>query len=1011
MKTDLNLEWLYMPEIVQVNRIKPHSDHYYETEQGQLVQSLNGIWNFTYAKHKEERNFDLLLEDCDISKMKKIKVPSHIELEGYDKCQYNNVMYPWDGVVDNKPPFIDDNFNPMGTYIKEFILNEKLKNKKQFISFQGVERAFYVLLNGIFIGYSEDSNTPSEFEITDALKEGTNRIVVVVFKHSSASWLEDQDMWRFSGIFRDVYIYAVEQMHLRDIFVKTDLKNEYKDGVLSLELEYLTQNSENFIKGYSLIGSLVDKNNKEVASFRKPIISQEDSLSINVDDVFLWSAEEPNLYTLILIIEDNANDMIETIYQKVGFRKIELINKVYCINGKRIVFRGVNRHEFSHVNGRALTKEEMLYDINFMKKNNINAVRTSHYPNQSYWYDLCDEYGIYLIDETNLETHGTWQCRDGYDPQTAVPSDNPIWLNSLMDRAESMLERDKNHPSIVSWSCGNEAFGGLDIYKMSEYFRKKDPSRFVHYEGVANDRRYNETSDVESRMYLKPDGIEEYLKNDPKKPFMSCEYMHAMGNSLGGMKHYTDLEDKYEMFQGGFIWDYIDQAIEKKREDGSKFLAYGGDFKEKPNDNNFCCDGVIFADRTYSPKVQEMKYLYQSIILKPSLTGIEIINKNNFISTKDYDFKIVVYKDDKIIKEDTVNIVVNPLETLFYEYKIESIEKECDYLIIASAHLKKDKLWAKAGYEVAFGEFLKKKTIVNDKSDKNIDKSFSLVEGDVNVGIKGEGFSVMFSRQAGSLISLIYDDVEYIERRPMPSYYRAQTDNDKGCKFAFESGIWKFIEENQIMTDFDYEVTIPNKEAIIKINYKIPADKEVIISTSYKVNALGEIYVNLSYSGSKTLPNIPLFGMNFTLIKELERFEYFGKGEMENYIDRNNGYKTGIYEGFVKNNLTPYSVVQACGNRTKVRWVKLKTNKDSGLLFEAINQEFEFTALPNSEGEMDAAYHAYELPDYNYTFFNILAKQMGVGGDDSWGAPVRDEYLISAKNPISLDFVVKKCNK
>ena len=563
------LDWLTDPEVFAVNRIAAHSDHRIyanqleaDADNSSLIQNLNGTWKFAWAKNPSEWQQKFYEESDSTDNFDNIQVPGHMELQGYGKPQYVNTIYPWEGQEHLRPPFISEKDNPVGSYVRYFDLNDALKNKRVFISFQGVETAMYVWLNGEFIGYSEDSFTPSEFELTPYIREKDNKLAVAVFKRSSASWLEDQDFWRFSGIFRDVFLYAAPSAHVRDMRVIADYDGT--NGIFSATLDIAGKCSVKSI--------LTDENGTVIAQS-----NEKESVNWTIENSKPWSAEIPNLYTFTVIMTDESGNEIEVSRTKVGFRRFELKNGIMCLNGKRIIFKGINRHEFDAKTGRAITKEDMLFDIQFMKKNNINAVRTCHYPNNSLWYQLCDVYGIYLIDETNLETHGTWQKLGATDPSWNVPGSLPEWKEVVLDRAKSMYERDKNHASVLIWSCGNESYCGEDIAAMSEYFRSVDPTRLVHYEGVTRvpNHQYDFITDMESRMYAKPKEVEEYLKQNNGRPYISCEYMHAMGNSLGGLSLYTDLEDKYEAYQGGFIWDYIDQAIETQNDDGETVLAYG----------------------------------------------------------------------------------------------------------------------------------------------------------------------------------------------------------------------------------------------------------------------------------------------------------------------------------------------------------------------------------------------------------------------------------------------------
>ena len=702
---EAKLSWLEDPEVFAVNRIPAHSDHTYfekETEERPLRQCLNGSWLFSYAKNPSMRVERFYEDSYDCSGFDTIQVPGHLETQGYGRNQYINTMYPWDGEEFLRPPMISKRNNPVGSYVKYFTLEEQMKGKRTFISFQGVETAFYVWLNGTFIGYSEDSFTPAEFELTETLREGENKLAVEVYKRSSASWLEDQDFFRFSGIFRDVFLYSIPRVHVRDIFVKAGLTDSYQEGTLEIRAELIGG-----IDDVTIEASLRDGDEKEIwngnAEGKEEVFFKASGLA-----VLPWSAEEPRLYRLYLYVKNEEGQILEFIPQKVGFRRFEMKDRIMCLNGKRILFKGVNRHEFNPVRGRAITREDMLWDIRFMKQHNINAVRTSHYPNQTLWYELCDEYGIYLIDETNLESHGSWQKLGEVEPSWNVPGDRPEWKAAVLDRASSMFERDKNHPSVLIWSCGNESYAGTDIEAMSEYFHEKDDSRLVHYEGVFWNRKYDHISDMESRMYAKPAEIEEYLENDPKKPYISCEYMHSMGNSTGGMKLYTDLEKKYPLYQGGFIWDYIDQSLYRVNELGERVLTYGGDHDERATDYEFCGNGIVYADRKASPKAQEVKALYADIKLEPDEKGVKIINDSLFVSTGRYVLAYRLLKEDRCLYEAETETDVAPESEAYVNLTYPELPGTGEFIYEVSLRLKEDTLWAKAGHEISFGQYVKK---------------------------------------------------------------------------------------------------------------------------------------------------------------------------------------------------------------------------------------------------------------------------------------------------------------
>ena len=995
------LEWLENPEVFNVNRIDAHSDHYfYEdinhlglNENMPLRQGLNGKWRFSYSDNPSLRIKDFYREDFDVSGFDYIEVPGHIQLQGYDKCQYINTMYPWDGHDELRPPYISKEYNPVGSYVTFFNINEELKNKQTFISFQGVEVAFYLWVNGKFVGYSEDTFTPSEFDITEYLKDGENRLAVEVYKRSSASWIEDQDFFRFSGIFRDVYLYAVPKTHINDIFVKTELDDDFKNSVLNVDMK-INGSMKGKVQAY-----LEDAVGNKKVEIKDVPLSNELTLSLDAKDVNLWSSESPYLYKLYILIKDENENLVEVVQQNVGFRRFEMKDKIMCLNGKRIVFKGINRHEFNARRGRSITKEDMLFDIKFMKKHNINAVRTSHYTNQSLWYKLCDEYGIYLIDEANLESHGSWQKMGKCDPSWNVPGNLKEWKECVIDRAASMLERDKNHPSVLIWSCGNESYAGENVYQMSQYFRKKDSSRLVHYEGVTWNREYDATSDMESRMYAKAMDIEKYLNDNPKKPYISCEYMHSMGNSTGGMMKYTELE-KYPMYQGGFIWDYGDQALYRKKQNGEEVLSYGGDFTDRPTDYNFSGNGLVFADRKVTPKAQEVKYLYQNIKLKVDKNGVKIKNENLFINTDIYDLYYKIEKEDKLIQEGSLIASVEPGEEKYIELPFKDIESPGEYIYTVSINLREDTLWESKGYEIAFGQF-----VLNNEESKIIKESkLKVVHGDVNIGVSGKDFKVLFSKQEGGIVSLRYFNKEFITRVPKLYYFRATTDNDRGNKQEFRCAQWLAASIGQKYVNFEMEEE--KNKISLTYTYELPTNPSTSVNINYVVEEDGVIKVKVKYNGKKGLPELPVLGMNFRLLSEFSSFIYYGMGPEENYIDRSEGAKLGVYTNTPENNLSRYLVPQECGNRTQTRYVKVKNEKGEGLKFAYDKVPFEFSVLPYNYMELENALHIEELPHINYTNVNIIGKQMGVGGDDSWGAPVLDEFTIDSSKDIEYSFTI-----
>jgi len=641
MKADI--KWLDNPEVFRVGGLKAHSDHrFYQKEEevqdgvSSLSQSLNGTWKFCYSENAMSRPVNFYRPDFDAENFDEIKVPCHIEMAGYDKIHYINTMYPWEGHVYRRPAyslngtkewegmFSEASYNPVGSYRKEFDLKEELWGKRVIVCLEGVEQAMYIWLNGNFLGYAEDSFTPSEFDLTPYLKKVGNVLAVEVHKRSTAAFLEDQDFFRFFGIFRNVTLYAKPRIHVEDLWIKPVLIQK-NTGQFSLEMKISMMEQKT---GRAEI-TLQDKEGRELLchnillpgdnrgnlctggeeSFREISCVMEKR---SVGRVVIWDNHTPYLYTLLIRLFDEKDRLVEIVPYPVGFRRVEIVNKVIHLNGKRLIINGVNRHEWSAENGRCIGTDEMELDMKIMLANHINAVRTCHYPDQIPWYYLCDENGIYVMSETNLESHGSWQKMGVVEPSWNVPGNLPQWKAAVLDRAQNHFEYFKNHPSILFWSLGNESYAGDNLAAMNAYFKDKQDGRLIHYEGVFQNRLYeNRISDVESRMYATPGQIREYLENEPQKPFILCEYMHNMGNSLGGMGSYIELLDEYEMYQGGFIWDYIDQAILMTDPvTGKQALRYGGDFDDRPSDYEFSGDGIVFADRTEKPAMQEVRYYY-----------------------------------------------------------------------------------------------------------------------------------------------------------------------------------------------------------------------------------------------------------------------------------------------------------------------------------------------------------------------------------------------------------------
>ncbi len=1001
------------PQYFKDGRMDAHSDHTYyrDGEEAQEKETsfrydLNGIWKFHYARNYGSAVPGFEKEEYCCKDWDDIRVPAHIQMEGYDAPQYANVQYPWEGHEDIHPGEIPEHFNPVASYVKYFEVPEEMQGKRLFISFQGAESGIALWLNGHFVGYSEDSFTPSEFELTEYVKEGENKLAAQVFKWTASSWCEDQDFFRFSGIYRDVYLYTVPEVHVYDLQIRA-----IPDETLSAAALEIRTNTW----GKGEVKITLSKDGETVIEDKKALDGEE-IYAWKVENPVLWSAEDPQLYDLTMEIYNESGELQEVIPQKVGFRRFEMKDGIMTLNGKRIVFKGVNRHEFSSVSGRHVSEEELRKDLKIMKQNNINAIRTCHYPDASLIYELCDEYGIYMIDETNLESHGSWDIAEFTKDYTyVVPHDKPEWLDMMLDRANSMYQRDKNHAAILIWSCGNESFGGKDIFEMSQFFHKADPTRLVHYEGVCHDRRYNDTSDMESQMYPSVEAIKEFLAKDDSKPFVCCEYTHAMGNSCGAMHKYTDLTDTEPKYQGGFIWDYIDQSIYKKDRYGKEFQAYGGDFGERPTDYNFSGNGIAYGgNRDASPKMQEVKFNYQNISAEVSADSVKVINKNLFVNTDIFDCKVTVAKDGKVIRKASLATAVAPLSEETYALPLTKEEKAGEYAVTVSFHLKEDKVWAEAGHEVAFGQYVYKVEVPKKACSEGVE----VIRSTHNIGVRGAHFEVLFSVLNGGLTSYKYAGKEMIEAIPKPNFWRAPTDNDCGNLMGMRYGQWKLASMYLSHKDFRKgpygpgnvpEVEVNEKTVKVTYTYLMPTTPTSKCKLSYEVFGDGRVKTTLTYEPVKELGDMPEFGVIFKFNADYDRVEWYGLGETETYSDRKKGAKLGIYANKVADNMARYMVPQECGAKEEVRWAKVIDRKGRGMLFEMDenNGPMMFSALPYTPHEMENAMHPYELPEVHYTVVRVAKDQMGVGGDDSWGARTHEEYLLKTDKKMEFSFVFK----
>ena len=1023
------------PEVFKDNVLPAHGDFVSFATEDELAEgdtslriSLNGLWKFHYAKNYREVVPGFEKEDYDCNFWDDIHVPAHMQMEGYDIPAYINVQYPWDGHEKIELGQVPEEFNPVGSYVKYFNLPVQWNGQTVHVVFDGVESGYALWLNGHYVGYSEDTFTPSEFDLTPFLKEGVNKLAVQVFKWTSSSWMEDQDFFRFSGIYRNVFLQLIPSAHLEDVKIRTLLNDEFTEA--ELEVTYKTSGQGNL--EYKLY-----RNNHPVVWGKVELSGNctENVVKDKVTSPMLWSAEDPQLYQLVIKVTDEDGNVLEVVSQNVGFRRFEMKDGLMLINGKRIVFKGVNRHEFSCDSGRVVSYEDTLKDIITMKRNNINAIRTSHYQNSAAIYELCDIYGLYMIAENNMESHGSWSHlgNEAAIPY-AIPGSRENCMAMMLDRINSTYQLDKNHPSVLIWSIGNESHGGKVPYEMSQLFRKLDPDRLVHYEGICHDRTYNDTSDMESQMYPPVVAIEKFLSEHPEKPFICCEYSHAMANSIGGMFKYTDLADREPRYQGGFIWDFIDQTIRTKNCFGEDYQAYGGDHGERPTDYSFSGNGIVNSDREPYAKMQDVKFNYQNIRVTVERDKVKVVNNSLFTNTSEYDCLVILERDGKKLLEKHMATAVEPLSEKEYELPeaitarmsvmgVEGYNENGpfpldEYAVTVSFRLRDDTLWAERGHEVAFGQGVFRLAA----STSICCAPLKVIKGDYNIGVKGNHFSVMFSREKGNITSYNYGGKELIQGLglPRPNFWRAPVENDRGNNLAGRYAQWKIASSyastapvyeestgyvNGSMEErWQYPKVIEDTNSVsVVCKFYLPTTPAASVLVTYTVTGDGRVWIKEEYEPVKGLTPMPEFGMLFRFSPEFNKVEYYGNGPMENYVDRNRGAKLGIFNTTTTEAMEKYLLPEETGNRTGVRWAKVTDNRGRGLLFEAPDT-MNFSAIPYLPDELEAADHPYELPRVTKTIVRCSCMQMGIAGDDTWGAKTHPEFLLP--NDEKLTFVM-----
>ncbi len=989
--------WLSNPEVYGVNTLSPWSDHHryatqaeLEADNSSLTRALDGVWHAHFALNAAEAPEELLTGDTLDHTLREITVPGEFQLQNpeWDPPHYVNAQYPWDGHEDLKGPEVSETYNPTVTCVRSFELSMAELQQTVILRLEGVEAAVLVYLNGHEVGYAEDSFTPHSFNITPFVRVGQNRVALRVFKRCSGTWMEDQDFWRFSGIHRSVKLEFWPEAHLLDIRVRTPLKDQYTRAELETHLTLTGRSLGNVAL------CLTDAQGRVMYEESARVNGETVDFAAEVPGVSLWSAESPTLYALTVTLTNALGRVTEISRVMVGFRQLEMVDRVMRLNGQRIVFHGVNRHEFDCDRGRVMTEELLLRDIHDMKAMNVNAVRTCHYPNTTRFYELCDQYGLYVIDETNIETHGAW------GKEWQMPNDRPEWLGATLARGDAMLERDKNHPCVLLWSCGNESLGGSNFWELSKLFRRKDPTRLVHYESVCHDNRYPDTTDVHSRMYAKVADIERYLNGTPDKPFVNCEYTHAMGNSCGGICLYRELEDKYPLYQGGFIWDYVDQALRVQGPNGQTRLAYGGDFGDKPTDWQFNTNGILLGDRTWTGKCQEVRHAFRDVTLKPTRTGVTVHSHRLFAPLTGFDVRWTVECDRKpVCAGETVLPEVAPGQSVKVTLPFGKLPTTGQLVITCYLVLREAQGILSAGTVLSQGQ-----TVLGEpEKTEAADCGPAPVLGDNNVGFHGAALGALFERHGGLISFRDRLGRETLLRAPQWSLFRASTDNDRGNGDALRQGVWHLLSRYSRGSEAAVE-TQPGRTSLTYryTNAMLPGFEP---SITYTVRAQDALEVTVDWPGIENQPDLMALGLSFQLDPRLTRVHYYGLGPDETYVDRQEGAVLGWHSYEVADGFTRYCKPQESGNRGGVQVLSVTDEDGHGV--QVSGDGLEISVQPWLPEELTAAYHPGDLMGSVRTVLDVAMFRQGVGGDDSWGAPVLPQFKYPSGKAYRFTFVMK----
>ena len=960
-------------------------------DESPFFQSLNGAWKFHWVPRPAERPVDFHAPDFDADSWDEIPVPSNWQMHGYDFPHYSNIRYPFE----KNPPYIRHDHNPVGSYRRTFRVPDGWDGRRVLLHFAGVESAMHVWVNGREIGYSEGSRTPAEFDITDALQPGENLLAAEVYRFSDGSYLEDQDFWRLSGIFRDVFLYSVPHLHVRDFWARPELDARYRDARLELNVKMRNKGSASDRARVSAV--LLDASGDVVVELPPREVAVEAGgeesvdLSAEVSDPAKWTAETPNLYQVLITHEDGAGAIREVIPVTIGFRNVEISGGQLKVNGRAIYIKGVNRHEHDPDTGHTVSRESMIRDIELMKRSNINAVRTSHYPNTPEWYELCDRYGLYVVDEANIESHGM-----GYDPDETL-ANKPEWEKAHVDRIQRMVERDKNHASIIVWSMGNEAGDGVNFVKASAWIRGRDASRPVHYEQAKQEAHV----DMVSPMYARIDTITDYAQSNPGRPLILCEYAHAMGNSVGNLQDYWDAIEKYPVLQGGYIWDWVDQGLRHVTGDGKEFWAYGGDYGDKPNDGNFCMNGLVQPDRKPNPHLAEVKKVYQHI----KTTPVDLEDGKVRVRNK-YAFALLDFVEGSWeVSEDGVKIADGALpkltlepggeQTLTIPLEKPSLRPGAEYFLTVRFTLAADEPWAPAGHVVAWDQMaLPWEAPPPPAAEVSAMPGLRVEESDLGVRVSGGDFDLLVGKSSGALESFRVGGRELLARPLIPNFWRAVTDNDDGWGAQYALSVWRRAGPDREVRDVAVE-QVDARTVRIVVESILPAG-----GSRYRnvltVYGSGDVVVEAAFEPGSALPVLPRFGMQLGLAGDYRNVAWLGRGPHESYADRKTSAAVGLYSGPVDEQYHLYAYPQETGNKTDVRWIALTDDSGRGLLAVG-DPTINASAWPFTQEALERAEHTHELEPGRDITVNLDYGQTGVGGDNSWGARPHDAYTLFSK--------------